>query len=205
MEPPNEELPSALQPFDLDLDQTVWIGRIPAAVLGELPFERLWNLHPDQRPMIRMLGRLVQIPRWQQAYGRDYQFSGQVSTALPIPPMLQPLLDWACTISDPRLNGLLLNWYDGTRKDYIGAHRDSITDLVPGTPIATVSFGDARTFRFSRRRDDGQLDKRDFTVSDGLVLVMSWEVNQRWKHGVPHHKGNESRRISVTFRAFATV
>ena len=38
----------------------------------------------------------------QQAYGRDYQFSGTVSPALPVPTLLAPYLAWAKAAIDPR-------------------------------------------------------------------------------------------------------
>jgi hypothetical protein len=44
---------------------------------------KIWELHPAEFPEITIHGRLVRIPRWQQAYGRDYRFSGRVNRALP--------------------------------------------------------------------------------------------------------------------------
>ena len=77
-----------------------------------------------------MHGRFVKIPRWQQAYGVDYRFSGKVSKALPIPVLLTPLVVWAKNQIDDRLNGMLLNWYDADLGHYIGRHRDSIVLAV---------------------------------------------------------------------------
>src|SRR4051812_11899242 len=87
-------------------------GILPQALaLSSGQFETLWGSHPSTFPVIKMHGRLVKIPRWQQAYGVDYRFSGQVSKALPIPELLAPLLVWAKNEIDERLNGVLLNWY----------------------------------------------------------------------------------------------
>ena len=59
---------------------------------------------------------------------------------------------------EPRLNGLLLNWYDGGVGHYIGKHRDSDVNRVEGTAIVTLSFGEARVFRVRRWRGQGFLD-----------------------------------------------
>ena len=82
-------------------------------------------------PRILIHGRWVAIPRWQQAYGADYHFSGQTNKAMPVPPILAPLQAWAQDAIDPRINGLLVNWYDADLKHYIGAHERQHEDDVP--------------------------------------------------------------------------
>jgi hypothetical protein len=86
-------------------------GRLPTALLTAPTdeFDKLWDMHPAQSNEILIHGRMVPIPRWQQAYGRDYQFSGTTSPALPVPDTLAPFLGWVRDAIDERLNGLLLN------------------------------------------------------------------------------------------------
>src|SRR6186997_1341094 len=99
---------------DCGLGCSIWIGRLPESLaLNIAQFEQLWQLHPETHAEIRIHGRKVAIPRWQQAYGMDYHFSGEVNRALPVPAALEPLLAWSKDTLDTRLNGLLLNWYDG--------------------------------------------------------------------------------------------
>src|SRR5215468_6341755 len=59
--------------------------------------EQLWDLHPATLHSIRQpyTGRIIPLPRWQQAYGRDYRYTGSVNVALPIPPILEPFLTFA--------------------------------------------------------------------------------------------------------------
>ena len=173
----------------------------PEFLAGDL-FERLWNLRPSEPPCIRMIGRIIPLPRRQKAFGSDYAFSGTVSQAAPVPSELAPFLAWAQNAVDPRLNGLLLNWYDGSTGDYIGAHRDSEANLVPGSSIVTISLGATRIFRMDRAKEK---TRRDFTVSNGAVIIIPWETNRAWKHGVPHRARDTGRRISVTLRAFIDV
>lgn len=172
-------------------------GKLPAGLTWDGGrFEQAWALHPAERPVITMVGKKVVIPRWQQAFGHDYRFSNQVSRAEPVPELFEPLREWCREHIHPGLNGLLLNWYEGPGH-YIGAHHDSTTGLVPGTPVVTLSFGEARTFRLLKGRE-----KRDFAAPNGTVFVLPYDTNLAWKHMVPKSARYSGRRISVTLRAF---
>lgn len=175
----------------------------PELVWDAARFEEVWHLHPDTRPVILMVGKPVEIPRWQQAYGADYHFSGQTSTALPVPAVLLPLLDWSRRAVDPRLNGLLLNWYDGPGH-YIGPHHDSTVGMCPGGPIVTLSFGEERTFRLTRSAGPDKVT-RDFSAVNGTAFVIPSGTNRVWKHAVPKSARYSGRRVSVTVRAFETA
>src|SRR5262245_16641753 len=123
----------------------VWRGELPAELMPEQGvFDEFWNLHPGDFPEGKFYGKLVKCPRWQQAFGRDYRFSGNTSIAMPLPELVQPYLKWVRVAIDARLNGVLVNWYDGALGHYIGPHRDSRAGLVKGSPIATLSLGEER-------------------------------------------------------------
>lgn len=187
--------------IELDTRHCLYSGRLPAGLkLDTEGFEALWSLHPPERHEIRVHHRWVKTPRWQQAYGRSYVYSGTRSDALPIPETLDPLLGWCRQAIDPRLDGVLLNWYDGSLGHYISAHRDSRRGLIKGSPIVTISFGEARPFRMRPYRGKGY---RDFDAVDAGVFVMPYETNLAWTHEVPGRKKHRGRRISVTVRAFS--
>jgi alkylated DNA repair dioxygenase AlkB len=178
------------------------VGRLPPNLdeLATARFEDIWSLHPEQSNEILIHGRMVAIPRYQQAFGRDYHFSGTVNEALPVPELLAPFLEWVCQSIDPRLNGLLLNWYDAHLHHYIGAHRDSREGLVVGSPIVTISIGAERAFRLRPFKEKGF---RDFEAEHGSVFVMPWETTLAVKPEVPHQASRTGRRISITARAFS--
>lgn len=187
----------------LDDQNTFWTGVLPQELrLDEVAFRQLWALHPEEFHEIKMHGRLVKTPRWQQAYGMNYYYAGRINRALPFPSQLAPLLGWVREIIDPRLNGLLLNWYEGKRGHYIGKHRDNWKNLVVGAPLVTVSAGEERVFRLRPRSGS---EKRDFIAADGSVFVMPYETNLAWTHEVPHSTRCLGERVSITFRAFALV
>lgn len=184
-----------------------WVGRLPEElVFTHAQFEQLWQMHPLEYHEIRMLGRPVKTPRWQQAYGKNYEYTGQVNKALPIPPLLNPLLAWAKTEIEESLNGLLLNWYDGSLGHYIGPHHDSIKNMAHGAPIVTISFGEERIFRLRPSGGHG-LEKGatlDFRTASGTVFVMPYDTNLAVKHEVPASAKYRGRRVSVTIRAFVS-
>lgn len=185
----------------LDESHAFLVGELPRELrLDEKRFEELWALHPETFHEIKMHGKLVKTPRWQQAYGADYRYTGNVNKALPVPPILEPLHAWARTEIDERLNGLLLNWYDPEREQYIGKHRDSTIDMIEGAPIVTVSFGGERAFRLRPWKKEGF---RDFAATDGAVFVLPYDTNLAYTHEVPHAAQSRGRRISITLRAFS--
>jgi alkylated DNA repair dioxygenase AlkB len=190
----------ALRTVPLDGAHHLLTGALPAELVPDAPaFDALWALHPDAFHEIVMHGRKVRTPRWQQAYGADYTYTGNVNRALPLTSAMEPWLAWARAEIEPRLDGLLFNWYDGRSGHYIGKHRDSDVNRVEGTPIVTLSFGEARVFRVRPWRGEGFVD---VPATHGGVIVMPWATNRAFTHEVPAPRSATGRRISVTLRAF---
>ncbi|HSR81908.1 MAG TPA: alpha-ketoglutarate-dependent dioxygenase AlkB [Hyphomicrobiaceae bacterium] len=188
--------------IDVGGQHGIWAGRLPPDLCWcSAQFDVFWALHPDKFHEVRMFGRLVAVPRWSEAYGQDYRYSGTLHRASPVPDALAPLLAWSKIELDERLNGVLVNWYDGSLGHKIGAHRDDEKELVAGAPIITISFGETRTFRL--RRWKGR-DRHDIEVADNSVLVIPYATNIDFTHEVPASKQRTGRRISVTLRAFGT-
>lgn len=196
------EAPSydGLKCHNLDDNHRFFTGRLPnELVLTPAQFEELWRLHPAEYHEIMIHGGLKKTPRWQQAFVEDYHYTGRVNEALPLPPLLLPIWEWARATIDGRLQGTLLNWYDGKLGHYIGAHRDSTTNMIEGAPIVTISLGEERVFRLRLWKGKGY---RDFLATNGTVFVLPFAANLQWTHEVPHAVGHTGRRISVTLRAF---
>src|SRR5579872_4639526 len=73
-------------------------------------FERVWNLHPVDYGQVRIMGRVIDTPRYQQAYGKDYRFTGMNHPALPLEdPYLLRVLEWVKSSSGLPYNSMLLN------------------------------------------------------------------------------------------------
>jgi alkylated DNA repair dioxygenase AlkB len=198
----NETL-SGFQGHDLGTGHKLWVGSLPnALMLTATQFETLWQMHPEKFHEIEMYGRLVETPRWQQAYGTDYHYTGRANRALLIPPFLEPFIRWSRDNINPDLNGLLLNWYDGSLGHYIGRHRDSIQNMIPGAPIVTISLGEERAFRLRPWPASLKGKPLDFPAHNGTVFVMPWETNRAFTHEVPASANQTGRRISITLRGF---
>jgi alkylated DNA repair dioxygenase AlkB len=93
----------------------------------------------------------------------------------------------------------MLNWYDGQKGHYIGAHRDDTRDLFEDSPIVTISLGQERIFRMRRYK---QKDFKDITFRNGEVIVVPWNTNLEWTHEIPNLKKYDGKRISITLRAY---
>lgn len=188
---------------EVKLNETsnLWYGKLPDELMPDIKlFAVLWNLHPSDFHTIKILGKVVKTPRWQQAYNKSYSYTGSRNNALPVPPELSTYWDWAVANIDPRLNGLLLNWYDGALGHYIGKHRDSTDNMIKGAPIVTLSFGEERVFRIRPwKKAEGY---KDFAVQNGSVIILPYETNQTWTHEIVKSKKLLGRRISLTIRAF---
>jgi len=194
--------PSSAAYEKIDLDETHFIEvyrQIKTFKLNSEKFDHLWNEHPEDFHEILMHGKKVKTPRWQQAYGKNYEYTGSRNDALPLNRIEQKYLKWCQENIDERLNGLLINWYEGKAKHYMGKHRDSPKGLVKGSPIVTISHGEDRIFRMRPHKGKGYIDTE---VRNGDVLVLPWVTNEKFTHEVPHFKTYKGRRISVTLRAF---
>jgi alkylated DNA repair dioxygenase AlkB len=204
---PNESPKVRFKRHELGSGHWIVLGRLDSELVPTAEqFEIIWAMHPENYPEITIRGRKVLLPRWQQAYGHDYAFSDQVAEALEIPLVFGAYLAWCQAAIDSRLNGLLVNWYDGRQRHYIGPHHDEAGELVAGSPIVTLSLGEERLFRLScrgtRRRAASIAATHDFMIETGSVVIIPWETNLVWKHAVPNFARYTKRRISITVRAF---
>jgi alkylated DNA repair dioxygenase AlkB len=185
---------------ELDKQCKFYTGMLPPDLYtDEHLFESLWKLHPQDFHRIMIHGRWVKTPRWQQAYDKDYYYTKNLNKALPLPSLLNPFLEWSKKAIDSHLNGVLVNWYEGFQKHYIGKHQDSTIGLIDGKPIVTISLGQTRTFRLRYKLSSNY---KDFIAENRGVFIMPYETNEHWTHEVPHFSKNKGQRISITLRAF---
>ena len=61
----------------LDEHKRSWIiqGNLPKNIIDLYNFESLWNLHPEEYGQIKIFNKLINTPRWQQTYCKDYWYS----------------------------------------------------------------------------------------------------------------------------------
>lgn len=176
--------------------------RIPAnLMLNKTEFWELWDLHPEEHSTIKIYNIEKKIPRWNQAYGLSYTFSGTTAKSKVIPKMLEKYLDWANTSKyGPGFNMILVNWYaNGTH--YIGYHSDDERQLVEDSPILCFSFGAQRTFCLKNKKTKVV---QKFELCDNSLIVMVGSCQKTHKHSLPVRKKVKTPRISITLRKFKT-
>uniref|UniRef100_A0A7S4DRY1 Fe2OG dioxygenase domain-containing protein n=1 Tax=Lotharella globosa TaxID=91324 RepID=A0A7S4DRY1_9EUKA len=193
----------------LSADQKSWILHCPNwHKLSHEDFKELWDSHPTEYNEIMMHGRMVKIPRWQEAFGQSYTFSGSTAVARRHVPK-------AVATCMTRVNRLvscfafkmaLVNWY--APQHYLGPHHDDARQLVDFSPIVSITWGQTRTFRIKRNPKKECEGSKNISLDlrTGDLLLMSWGLNKTHKHEVTKlAKGRQvaaGGRINVTLRAF---
>jgi alkylated DNA repair dioxygenase AlkB len=196
------------QVVDLTPDGASWLLYVPKW-LPSTP-EKLAEVNsdkPTERHKIKLFGHEVAIPRFQQAYGLSYQFSGAVSESKPFTEPIEELrkrvvgeLRKHPLTSQGNLdfNMCLVNWYD-TGEHYISPHSDDEKQFVSGTVIAGLSWGASRQFVLTPKR--AEYAKHTFQMNDGDLIVMGGTTQKTHKHGIPKSRCQD-QRVSFTFRVF---
>ena len=161
----------------------------------------------EQNSQVQLFGKWHNVPRKQAAYGDDgltYTFSGSTISAKPWTPFLKALRDLLSTKIGFHFNYVLVNRYkDGN--DHIGEHKDDEYELVRRSPIASLSFGEARDFVFRHQDSRGakcvrKIEPLKLSLQSGSILLMNYPTNSYWYHSLPVRKRCLGPRINLTFR-----
>jgi alkylated DNA repair dioxygenase AlkB len=172
-------------------------------------FDELWALHPAELGQVKLYGKTLDTPRWQQSYGQPYRFSGLEHAALPVPAQVQRYLDYANSLPQygspgGSFNMALLNWYQDGRH-HIGYHADDESQMLAGTPVFSLSFGQQRPLSL-KPKNNVEGEQLKVEMPDNSVLVMGGRCQKTHKHAVPKVEGKKGaamgRRINITFRMF---
>jgi len=139
----------------------------------------------------------------RQMYDREVDVPRLVSS-LSIEERLPKLLSLAVPIVEglarAHFSSIGLNLYrDGA--DSVAPHNDTLDELAPGEPIALLSLGATR--RMTIRSKDLPRRTLDLDLESGSVLVMSYETQRTYNHGIPKTTLPVGPRISVAFRSRA--
>jgi alkylated DNA repair dioxygenase AlkB len=155
----------------------------------------LWKHEP-----IRMFGKWIYQPRLTALYGDPnipYSYSGIQMQATPYLPILVNIKNRIeQKISHP-FTHVLLNYYRNGQ-DSMGWHRDNEKSLGKEPIIASLSFGETRTFQM--RRYDNKSNKVNIELEHGSLLIMKGKSQECWEHQLPKSKGIFGERINLTFR-----
>lgn len=135
-----------------------------------------------------MYEREVDVPRLVARYALD-------DAALP--PLLATAADRVSAALAVPFSSVGLNYYRDAA-DSVAPHNDHLDELVPGFPIALVSLGHTR--RMDIRAKPPAKQAFHLALEPGSLLVMSYESQRHYLHGIPKQKAVAGARISLAFR-----
>jgi len=152
----------------------------------------------------RMYDRDVDVPRLVARYRLD-------DPDLPAP--IAEAAERASQIASTTFNSAGLNFYrDG--RDSVAPHNDHLYEIVAGHPIALISLGATRLMTIRSKANvilspstslrTGSVEGRrrilDLDLENGSLLLMSYETQMHYDHGVPKSKTPVEARISLALR-----
>ena len=133
---------------------------------------------------------------WYGDPGLAYTYSGTTRQPVPWSPALLELKALAEHHAATRFNSCLLNLYHHGNEG-MGWHSDNEKSILPHSPIASLSLGAPREFRFKHR----QLPETAAVwLENGSLLVMKGTTQTHWLHSIPKSKKILTPRINLTFR-----
>jgi alkylated DNA repair dioxygenase AlkB len=180
----------------------------PSIYMSRSIFEEIWNLHPIEFGKVKLFGKEINTPRWQESFGQSYNFSGMEHKARPINThsFLDDIVKFVCCHSGGLPYGqLLINWYESGTRHKIGWHADDEGQLADPTwddAVGIYSFSFGQTRRFDLRAKNSKVSECEIDVKDNTCLVMMGETQSFYKHQVPLEKKRLGKRINITVRIF---
>lgn len=147
-----------------------------------------------------LYGKKVTLPRltaWYGDQGKTYTYSKIKMN----PKLWNSTLGYIKSrieeICNEKFNSVLLNLYrDGS--DSIAWHSDDEKELGKNPKIASLSFGEARSFML-RHKFKKEL-KLSFKLTHGSLLIMGGTTQHYWQHQIPKTRSSSEPRINLTFR-----
>jgi len=143
-----------------------------------------------------MYDRDVDVPRLVARYRLD---------DASLPAAIASAASRATALTGAPFNSAGLNLYrDG--RDSVAPHNDRLYEIVVGYPIALISLGATRLMTVRSKAPfvdaQGKLRRRvfDLDLEDGSLLLMSYETQRRYDHGIPKTSAAVGARISLALR-----
>ena len=171
-------------------DATGVIEYRPGVVAGPLAarwFEILQAGIPWRQQRRVMYERELDVPRLVASY------------ALDDPLLPGPLAEAAALVRAEfgvGFNSVGLNLYRD-RNDSVAPHNDRLGELLPGHPIVLLSLGATRRMRIQGKATKAKLE---LDLEPGSLLLMDYETQKHYDHGIPKQRAAVGPRISLAFR-----
>lgn len=155
---------------------------------------------PWKQTVQKMYDKEVVTPRltaWYGDPGTDYSLSGKIASPAPWTPELISIRKIVEPLAGVSFNSVLLNYYrDGN--DSVAWHSDKESILGKHPIIASVSFGQVRSFDIRRKAD--HTEKYSVRLEHGSFLLMKAGLQESWEHRIAKSAKAMGPRVNLTFR-----
>jgi len=137
------------------------------------------------------------LTAWYGDPGTDYSVSGKISNPNSWTPELLQLKAMVEPLAGIKFNSVLLNYYrDGN--DSVAWHSDRESVLGKNPIIASVSFGQVRSFDIRNKTD--HKEHYSIKLEHGSFLLMKTGLQENWEHCIAKSTKPMKPRINLTFR-----
>ena len=155
---------------------------------------------PWQQKVVRMYDKEVVTPRLCAWYADEetYDYTSlRRSTPNKWTPELMAIKQKVEQIAGVKFNSVLLNYYrDGN--DSVAWHSDNEKALGKYPVIASVSFGQVRSFDIRYKQDHSE--KYSIKLESGALMIMKGDLQQNWEHRIAKSLRPMTARVNLTFR-----
>ncbi|NCD68003.1 alpha-ketoglutarate-dependent dioxygenase AlkB family protein [Mucilaginibacter agri] len=155
---------------------------------------------PWKQTVQKMYDKELLTPRltaWYGDLGTDYSQPGRISHPTPWTPELLAIKAKIEPLAGVEFNSVLLNYYrDGN--DSVAWHSDKESILGKHPVIASVTFGQVRSFDIRRKADHNE--KYSVRLEHGSFLLMKSGLQEHWEHRIAKSVKPMKPRVNLTFR-----
>ncbi len=167
---------------------------------SDLLLSKFISSSPWKQTKQKMWDKEYLTPRltaWYGDFGTDYSISGKVSNPNSWTEELLMIKNKVEPLSGVTFNSVLLNYYrDGN--DSVAWHSDRESVLGKNPVIASVSFGQVRSFDIRSKEDHAE--KYSVKLEHGSFLLMKAGLQEAWEHRIAKSIRPMKPRINLTFR-----
>jgi alkylated DNA repair dioxygenase AlkB len=155
---------------------------------------------PWKQTVQKMYDKEVITPRltaWYGDLGTDYSAVGKVLNPIPWTKELLMIKEKVEPLAGTHFNSVLLNYYRNGN-DSVAWHSDRESVLGKNPVIASVSFGQVRSFDIRNKADHSK--KYSVRLEHGSFLLMKAGLQEHWEHRIAKSTKPMKARINLTFR-----
>jgi alkylated DNA repair dioxygenase AlkB len=191
---------STLQPIPIEDGELSFLPQLPLALPNDAVLRQLLDETAWQQETIVIYGKPQKQPRLSAWYGEAaYTYSGRTFKPLPFTALQREIKQAVEAATGRQFNSVLLNCYRNER-DSVGFHSDDERELGPEPAIASVTFGEPRTFILKHKTLPKTLK---LPLTDGSLLLMAGTLQRHWRHGINKETTPRGARVNLTFRLIA--